>query len=86
MTCLTILSRLVIMLTQLRPVCALSQKDGGRVCYVMLCYNIIMVICKCEYMHARAIYNVLTQGRTVQNGGWIPKPRQITPWLRLQKV
>jgi len=31
-------------------------------------------------MHARAIYNVLTQGRTVQNGGSNPPtPRQITP-------
>src|SRR6218665_1613282 len=25
-----------------------------------------------EYVHARAIYNVLTQGRTVQNGGSNP--------------
>jgi len=33
------------------------KKVGGRVC---------------EYMHARAIYNVLTQGRTVQKGGLKP--------------
>src|SRR6218665_3359772 len=42
-----------------------SKKDGGRVC---------------KYMHARAIYNVLTQGRTVENGESNPNPRQITPW------
>ena len=35
-------------------VCNLSQKGGGRVC---------------EFMHAMAMYNVLTQGRTVQKGG-----------------
>ena len=28
----------------------------------------------CEYMHARAIYNVLAQGRTVQKGGSNPQP------------
>ena len=28
----------------------------------------------CEYMHARAIYKVLTQGRTVQKGGSNPQP------------
>ena len=38
-------------------VCDLSQKGGGRVC---------------EYMHARAIHNVLTQVRTVQKGGSNP--------------
>jgi len=32
----------------------------------------------CEYVHAKAIYNVLTQIRTVQKGG--SNPRQITPW------
>jgi len=34
------------------------KKGGGRVC---------------EYIHARAIYNVLTQGRTVQKGGSKPQ-------------
>jgi len=42
-----------------------SQKGGGRVC---------------EYMHARVIYNVLTQGRTVQKGvSNSQTPWQITP-------
>src|SRR6218665_1983099 len=27
----------------------------------------------CEYMHARAIYNVLTHGQTVQKGGLNPQ-------------
>jgi len=35
------------------------KKVGGRVC---------------EYMDARTIYNVLTQGRTVQKGGLNPNP------------
>jgi len=51
--------------TQRLAVCYLSQERWGRVC---------------EYMHARAIYNVLTQGKTVQKGGSNPNPRQITPW------
>jgi len=46
----------------------LSKKGGGRVC---------------EYMHARAIYNVLTQSQTVQKGGSKPQPlREITHWLQ----
>ena len=34
----------------------------------------------CEYIHARAIYNVLTQGRTVQKG-WsnLPTPGKSHP-------
>ena len=48
----------------LKAVCYLSQKRWGRVY---------------EYMHERAIYNVLTQGRTVQKGGSNPNPWQITP-------
>jgi len=49
-------------------VCYLSQK-GGLVC---------------EYMHARAIYNVLAQGPTVQKGGSNPNPlRQITPCIMI---
>jgi len=43
------------------PVRYLSQKGGSRVCEYM-------------YMHARAIYNVLTQGRTMQKGGSNPQP------------
>jgi len=45
-----------------------QKKGGGRVC---------------EYMHARAIYNVLTQGRTVQKGGSNPQsPGKLHPWPR----
>src|SRR6218665_512614 len=45
------------------------KKGGGRVC---------------EYMHARAIFNVLTQGQTVQkDGSNPPNPRQITPWCHV---
>jgi len=48
------------------PVCDLSQKEvGGPVC---------------EYMHSRAIYNVLTESNSAK--GWVepPNPPQITPF------
>ena len=47
-------------------VCDLSQKVVGR---------------ECEYMHARAIYYVLTQGRQCKTVGRTPQPsRKITPY------
>ena len=33
----------------------------------------------CEYLHATAIYTVLTQGRTVQKGGGTPNPCKSHP-------
>ena len=44
----------------------------------------------CQYMHARAIHNALTQGRTLRNvvGTTLPtpQPRQITPCIEQRFV